>query len=167
MSELAAWRDFYATIATAAGVLVGATFVVATLSAGLGERAKIGMHGFITPIAVHLGSVLVIAAILTAPVLTPMGLALFLCSAALAGGTYGLAVAARIWSMKLDIYDRVFYIVLPLLADGAMLAAGIRFFTASAFTLLAGSLVLLLIVGMRNAWDMASFMITRGPTDGA
>jgi hypothetical protein len=35
--------------------------------------------------------------------------------------------------------------------------------TGPAFEVLAATYVLLLIVGMRNAWDMANFMVTRRP----
>jgi uncharacterized membrane protein YoaK (UPF0700 family) len=52
---------------------------------------------------------------------------------------------------------------LPILAYVAMVAAAAMVFrhTGPAFETLAASYVLLLIVGMRNAWDMANFMITR------
>jgi len=52
------WRDFYVMIGTASGAIVGAAFVVATLTSGIDKKA-IGLRGFITPTAVHLGSVLV------------------------------------------------------------------------------------------------------------
>ena len=37
---LAAWRDFYVMIGTAAGVIVGATFVVASLATGMKGRGR-------------------------------------------------------------------------------------------------------------------------------
>ena len=58
MRELIEWRDFYVMIGTASGAIVGAAFIVATLTARQKERT-LGMKGFITPTAVHLGSVLV------------------------------------------------------------------------------------------------------------
>ena len=35
---LAEWRDFYVTIGTASGAIVGASFIVATLASELKER---------------------------------------------------------------------------------------------------------------------------------
>ena len=64
-SPISEWRDFYEMIGTASGVIVGATFVVASLASGLKE-GSLGMRGFISPTAVYLGSVLVSSAILTA-----------------------------------------------------------------------------------------------------
>ena len=74
---LSEWRDFYVTIGTASGAIVGASFIVATLASELKERT-VGLRGFITPTAVYLGSVLVGSAILTVPTLTPVALAVLL-----------------------------------------------------------------------------------------
>jgi len=158
---LAAWRDFYVMIGTASGAIVGASFIVATLASGLEQRAT-GMRGFITPIAVHLGSVLVSSAILTVPTLTLLSLAVILGTGGVAGTIYAIVVALRIWSMNLDRSDRAFYAILPIFAYGGMVgAASMAYLRAElVFETLAASLVALLIIGMRNAWDMATFMIT-------
>jgi len=162
---LAEWRDFYTMIGTAAGVIVGATFIVASLSSTLKERA-LGMRGFITPTAVHLGSVLVGSAILDAPTLTPLLLAILLGAGGLAGAIY-VVVATRIWRLNLDLADRTFYAVSPILAYLAMAVGAllVRYTVARTLEVLAVSLVALLIIGMRNAWDMANFMITRERTE--
>ena len=159
---LAAWRDFYVMIGTAAGVIVGATFVVASLATGMKERTM-GMRGFITPTAVHLGSVLIGSAILAAPTLTDFALSLLLGLGGLGGAVYAVVVAARIWRLNLDLSDRAFYAVLPILAYIAIATAALlqSLAVGDALEILAVSLVVLLITGMRNAWDMASFMIMR------
>ena len=84
MHALTEWRDFYVMIGTASGAMIGATFIVATLTANLEKRA-LGLRGFITPSAVHLGSVLVGSAILTVPTLTPMSLAILLGAGGMGG----------------------------------------------------------------------------------
>src|SRR5579863_5375609 len=110
---LAAWRDFYVMIGTAAGALVGATFIVATLAANSPNRS-LGLRGFVSPTAVHLGSVLVGCAILDVPTLTPTMLAVLLGSGGIAGAIYSVIVATRIWHMKLDHDDRAFYAIIPI-----------------------------------------------------
>jgi hypothetical protein len=149
-------------IGTASGVIVGATFIVASLAANLKER-MLGLRGFITPTAVHLGSVLIGSAILTAPTLTPELLALLLGAGGGAGVVYSLVVTSRIWAMNLDRSDRGFYALLPILAYAAIAGAGALGITriTQALEIVAVALVALLIIGMRNAWDMATFMITR------
>ncbi|MGD0191807.1 MAG: hypothetical protein ABSD74_13795 [Rhizomicrobium sp.] len=159
---LADWRDFYVMIGTASGAIVGATFIVATLAGGLPSRS-IGIRGFITPTAVHLGSVLVGSAILTVPTLTPLFLSILLGAGGFAGVAYSVVVSARIWKMNLDRDDRIFYTLLPVFAYGALAVAAImaQWHGTGALEILAVSLVVLLIIGMRNAWDMTTFMVTR------
>jgi hypothetical protein len=158
---LAEWRDFYVMIGTAAGVIVGATFIVATLASGL-EKRSIGLRGFITPTAVHLGSVLLGSAILAVPTLTPVAFAILLGVGGIGGAGYGVVVASRIWNMKLDRDDRVFYVILPILTYLGMGVAALMALVPGMPTLetVAVVQVVLLVIGMRNSWDMATFMIT-------
>jgi len=162
---LADWRDFYVMIGTASGALVGATFIVATLTSSVKERG-LGLRGFITPTTVHLGSVLVGSAILCVPTLTRESLALLLGAGGAAGVIYGFVVATRIWHMNLDLADRSAYVVLPIVAYGSIAgAAGIMQLSADAtLDILGVALVALLVIGMRNAWDMTTFMLTRDPS---
>lgn len=159
---LAEWRDFYVMIGTASGAIVGATFIVVTLTSNEKERT-IGLRGFIAPIAVHLGSVLVGSAVLAVPTLTPLSLALLLGAGGIAGTVYAIVVAARIWGLKLDFADLSMYVVLPILSYAAIAAAAliVRWRAEWSLDILAASFVTLLVVGIRNAWDQATFMITR------
>lgn len=159
---LSEWRDFYVMIGTASGALVGATFIVVTLTAGVPNR-MLGIRGFISPTAVHLASVLVGSAILAIPNISALAVMLLLGVGGLMGTVYGAIVVNRIWKLKLDLADRCCYGLLPIAAYAAMLAAALMIMLRvdSPLYVLAASLLLLLIVGMRNAWDMASFMILR------
>jgi hypothetical protein len=160
---LSDWRDFYVTIGTASGAIVGASFIVATLALDLKEKRATGLRGFVTPTAVHLGSVLVGSAILTVPTLNAVSLAILLGAGGLGGAVYGIVVATRIWHMQLDLADRLCYVIVPILAYTAIAVAAFieRWAVTLAFDTLAVSMVTILIIGMRNAWDMATFMITR------
>jgi hypothetical protein len=156
------WRDFYVMIGTASGAIVGASFIVASLASGVKERA-VGMRGFISPTAVHLASVLVSSAILSVPKISALVVALLLGTGGAAGAVYALIVVARIWRMKLGMEDWCFYALLPVFAYGAIAASAamIVLRVDSPLYLLSAALILLLIVGMRNAWDMATFLIMR------
>ena len=160
---LTEWRDFYVMIGTASGAIVGATFVVITLFSERSERAVFGLRGFMTPTALHLGSALVGSAVLTVPTLTPLSLAVLLGIGGIAGAAYSFVVASRIWTARLDRDDRFFYVILPILAYVAIAAAALlaRTVPEVALNILAAALVGLLVIGMRNAWDMATFLITR------
>ena len=163
MHELAEWRDFYVMIGTASGAIVGASFIVATLAANLEMRA-LGMRGFITPTAVHLSSVLVGSAVLTVPTLTRVSLAVLLGAGGIGGTVYSIMAATRIWRMNLDMDDRAFYIALPIAAYAAMATASLMCLGTgeTSFETLAAALVALLVIGLRNAWDMATFVIMQG-----
>ncbi|HUJ46867.1 MAG TPA: hypothetical protein VLV55_07015 [Rhizomicrobium sp.] len=158
------WRDFYVMIGTASGALIGASFIVVTLSANLASRA-VGIRGFISPTAGHLGTVLIGSAILAIPGISGWAVAILLGLGGLVGAIYCSIVARRIWAMKLLIEDRLWYVLMPLAAYVIMFAAAVMIVLRidSPLYVLAASLIVLLIAGMRNAWDMASFMILRPP----
>ena len=121
---LESWRDFYVMIGTASGAIVGATFVVATLAGNM-EKRVLGMRGFITPTAVHLGSVVVVSALLCVPALSAPMLAIFLGAGAIAGAIYGIVVLARIWPLTLGIDDWLFYGLLPVTCYAVLAAAAV------------------------------------------
>jgi hypothetical protein len=165
-NPIAEWRDFYVMIGTAAGAIVGATFVVATLAGSI-EKREIGIRGFITPSAVHLGVVLVGSGVLAAPNIPSLFFDAVFGVGGFAGVVYGLIVARRIWGFALDLPDKSFYVVLPILSYLGFVAAAAwdwRYGNGDApLRILACAFVVLLIVGMRNVWDMATFMIMRTP----
>lgn len=164
--NLESWHDFYVMLGGSAAALVGATFVVATLAGNIEKRA-IGIKGFITPATVHLGSVLIASAILMVPTLTALFLALLLGVGGLAGVVYGVIIYFRVTTLKVDLIDRSWYGILPILIYGMLGASAVLIFAKDidyGLELIAAALVVLLITGMRNAWDMATFMILGGPS---
>lgn len=163
--NLEPWHDFYLMMGGAAAALVGATFVVATLAGNM-EKRSIGIRGFITPATVHLGSVMVVSGILMVPTLTPLFLALLLGVAGLAGLVYGVVIYFRVTSLKVDIIDRCWYGIFPVLMYGLLGASAALVFLNDmdhGLELIATAMIALIIIGMRNAWDMATFMILGGP----
>ncbi|MGN6516692.1 MAG: hypothetical protein ACTHLR_12740 [Rhizomicrobium sp.] len=167
--NLGPWHDFYLMMGGSGGALVGATFVVATLAGNIEKRA-IGIRGFITPATVHLGSVLVAAAILMVPTLDPPFLALLLGVGGAAGLVYGIVVYSRVTTLKIDFIDRCWYGIFPVLMYALLAVSAVLIFLKDigpGLELIAAALVALLIIGMRNAWDMATFMILGGPDNPA
>jgi hypothetical protein len=162
--HLEPWHDFYVMVGTSAGALAGATFVVATLAGNM-EKRVIGIRGFITPATVHLASVLIGSAILMVPALTPLFLALSLGIGGLAGVIYGIVVYLRITQLRIDMVDRFWYGIFPVLIYGTLGAAAWLALSDAepCLDVMAVALIALLVVGMRNAWDMATFMILGGP----
>ena len=100
------------------------------------------------------------------PTLDTLFLAILLGTGGLAGVIYGIIVYLRITTLKIDLIDRCWYGIFPVLIYGLLgVSAALMFVKdiSAGLELIAAALVTLLIIGMRNAWDMATFMILGGP----
>jgi hypothetical protein len=167
LSPLATWQSFYVLIGTAAATLMGLMFVVITLIAGV--RGRVSSRGeafatFNTPNVIHFGAALLVAAILSAPwqAVWPAGLLLGLCG--LAGVTYVLIVVRRV-RRQTDYQpvkeDWLFHTVLPLVSYTALVVAAMLLLAnpAQALFVIAAATVLLLFVGIHNAWDNVTYIV--------
>jgi hypothetical protein len=168
-SLLAAWSNFYVMTGTAAAGLTGLMFVVITLVTGT-ERARSqdGISTFSTPTVLHFGAALFVSAILVAPLHSLAIAATLVGFAGLYGVVYILRVTYRAKRLQLyrpDIEDWTWYNVLPFLAYGAILAGAIVLHAVPGKALLAiaGGVLLLIFIGIRNAWDVVTFLATGGP----
>jgi hypothetical protein len=169
---LAAWQNFYVIIGSAAATLTGLLFVVITLLSGALGRVSSpwsGIRVFSTPNVMHFGAALLIAALLSAPwpALWPAGLLVGL--AGLGGVIYVFIVLwevrHRLASYHLVLSDWLWYTLLPLIAYTALLVAGILLPISAALALfvIAGGTLLLVIMGIRNAWDVVTYMVIESP----
>jgi hypothetical protein len=161
------WDTFFEITGEAAATLTGLIFVVATLTQG-GDRARLlrAVSIYLTPTVLHFAIVLSISAITVAPRLYPGWRAVLFGLAALTGlgnGVWSCVGMSRRqpgvetpphWS------DFWLYGVTPtalyalLLAD--TVAVGAR--TPWAVDVLAVLLLALLLIGIRNAWDLITWM---------
>jgi hypothetical protein len=168
LSPLAAWQSFYVLVGTAAARLPGLLFVVITLVAGVGRRSSGALEAFTSPNVVHFGTALFVAATLTAPwqALWQASLLLDLCG--LAGVTYVLIVLRRA-RPQADYHpvleDWLFHTVLPLVSYTALLVASIVLLgnPAPALFVIAAATVLLLFIGIHNAWDNVTYTALKLP----
>ena len=64
---------------------------------------------------------------------------------------------------SIDVADRLWYALLPIVAYLLVTAAGVSLLRQSqrSFDILALALILLLLLGIRNAWDMTVWIIDR------
>lgn len=165
---LATWSSFYTMVGSSAAALTGLMFVVITLVSGLerGERRGDGIGTFSTPTVVHFCSALLVSAILNVPwhvlgyAATMVGLAGF------AGVIYVWRVmlrTRRITVYKADLEDWVCYTVLPFVAYFAVLAGAIALAVVpmDGMLAIAGGVILLIFIGIRNAWDIVTYLAVR------
>jgi hypothetical protein len=163
------WENFFYLIGSAAGALIGLMFVVITLTAGH-EPRRVSRGGpvYVTPIVFHFAVVLVVSAISEAPGLPLPAVAVLLGASASAGLAYSAATTIRLcrkgWADPIPGWsDKCFYGYLPTAIYIALLGATGAVWVAerkSAF--LVGAIMLgLLLLGIRNAWDLATALAQR------
>lgn len=165
MPALHEWSDFYVIIGSSAAALTGLMFVVVALGA---ERHKIteeALGSFATPTVVHFCATLLVAGFITMPGQTATSLAACLLAASSAGLVYSGLVAARArrqTSYAPVLEDWVWHVILPLVAYLALFVSGIatrRGVEGSRYGV-AASALLLLFIGIHNAWDAAVWIAT-------
>jgi hypothetical protein len=156
---LAGWENFYVIIGSSAAALTGLQFVVVTLiGPELAKKSGTEINTFGTPTVVHFCSVLVVASIFSAPwhALSSAALALGISSAfgvAYAANTIRRARRSRNYHPVLE--DWIWHAFLPLMAYCTLLMGSLLMQrdTADSLFFVAASSLLLLLVGIHNAWD--------------
>jgi len=145
-------------LGTAAATLVALLFVAASIGAGLIDPARsTATRTYMSPIIFHYTCVLFVSLMTLVPDMTERGLAVIVALVALAGFGFSLAVLIGVLrSATSDLADRFGYGASPLAAyAAALVAAGLLWAHSNAGpNILAGALVLLLLVNIRNAWDL-------------
>ena len=152
------WHEFYLLIGTAAAALVALLFVAASVGVGLLNTEPGGpTRTYVSPVAFHFTSALFVAAVALVPSHTVLTLGALVALNALAGTIYSAFVLRRLFTDHIaDTADRFCYGLLPLAAYLAGLwAAWLIFYRSDhAPEFLAATVVVLLIVNIRNAWDL-------------
>jgi hypothetical protein len=164
MSLLITWGSFYVIVGSSAGALTGLTFVVITLVGETPRRAvEQGIRAFTTPTTLQFGTVLLVCALLSAPwpALAPLAVLLGLCG--LVGiGYSSIAVGRqrRLENYTPELEDWLWYAAGPLVGYVALLAAAVLLLSnpAAALFAIAGAALLLLFIGIRNAWDIVTYI---------
>jgi hypothetical protein len=154
----APWHEFYMLLGTASAALVALLFVAASLGAGLIDPARsTATRTYMSPIIFHYTCALFVSLMALVPGMTARPLAVIVALAALAGCSFSIAVLVGVVrSAMSDLADRLGYGAGPLAAyAAALIAAGFLWAHAAAGpNILAGALVLLLLINIRNAWDL-------------
>jgi hypothetical protein len=165
LHQVEAWREFYLLVGTAGAALVGLMFVVVSLNPQVIATKPGGVRAFYTPIIFNFTTALVISGLMMAPGLTPVLLAIILSGIGVVGLIYQIStrVHTRWRESALPWVDLVWYVGLPLLSHAVILAAAIGIWRQGIFGLYAAAaaVLLLLITGIRNAWDLVLWIAER------
>jgi hypothetical protein len=151
---------------TAAATLTGLMFVVTTLIAGIDARLSIltaAVSAFNTPTVVQFGAVLVLAGILSAPWQTFASLSILLSLVGFGMVFYLMIVLRRMRRVphyQSTLEDWLWYLIFPLLANVSLILAAslLSKNPSSALYVVGASMIVLLLTGIRNAWDNVTFL---------
>lgn len=166
LSLLSNWQNFYMIMGTAAATLTGLMFVVTTLIAGIDAHLSTlnaAVSAFNTPTVVQFGTVLLLAGILSAPWQTITSLSLVLGLSGLGMVFYLVIVLRRMRRVphyQSTLEDWSWYLILPLLANILLIVAALMLpkIPSLALYMVGAAMLLLLLVGIRNAWDNVTFL---------
>ena len=165
-TALGGWEDFYLIVGSAAAALTGLQFVVITLVSEAQSRSTStgALGAFATPTIVHFCAALFVSVVMCAPWPRPSEPAFVIG----AGGAVGLAYtgivvlrATRQTAYQMVAEDWIWHVTFPVVAYGVQLVAGFLLpsVTVVALFAIAASSLLLVYIGIHNAWDTSTFMI--------
>ena len=165
MSELAKWDNFYVIVGSAAGALIGLQFVVIALIAEkpVAGAAEAGA-AFANPTIVYFSVALFLSAVLHAPWQTITIVAVLWGLVGFGGVAYTVMVVRRMrkqTAYKPEFEDWLFHVVLPLAAYAilALSPFAAPSHTRQALFGVGGAALLLLFIGIHNAWDNISYNV--------
>ena len=161
---LAAWESFYVIVGSSGAALTGLQFVVIALVSEARQKSSLDqINAFATPTIVHFCAVLYMAAVLSAPWPGLKGPQMALGVAGLVGVIYAIITmrrARRQTGYKLVLEDWIWHTFLTFLSYAALLVAGVELVSHTETSLFAigATSVLLLFIGIHNAWDTVTYI---------
>jgi hypothetical protein len=165
-SPLEAWANFYVILGSSAAALTGLQFVVLTLIAQanrVSSSSGESLAAFGSPNVVHFCAALLVSCTLSAPWPSLAGAGVSVAIFGAAGLLYsGLVIrrAHRQTEYQPVFEDWLWHTILPPLAYTAIMASGILLARRPQGALFAsaGAVVLLVSIGIHNAWDTVTYV---------
>jgi hypothetical protein len=166
MTALTAWQNFYVIVGSSAGALIGLQFILITLIAYIpvGEGGEQAGEAFATPTIIHFGAVLLLAGIISAPWqgIAPAAILWGLLGAG--GLVYTAIVVRRVrkqTAYQPELEDWLFHVLLPFVAYGTLASSAFAAHShlRGAMFGVAAVAMLLLSIGIHNAWDAATYHV--------
>lgn len=158
------WHEFYLLLGTAAAALIALMFVAASIGVGwISPERSFGTRTFMTPIVAHYTAVLFVSGLGLVPTMTGEALAVLLVASSIVGVVAAILITIGVFQRDEDWSDRFAYGFIPMIVYVVAGITGVLFWRhwPHAPEVLAGAALALLIVNIRNAWDMTIAMAHR------
>jgi hypothetical protein len=164
LETLTAWDNFYVIAGSSAAALTGLMFVVVTLVASDRDQpTREGFATFSTPTVLHFCAAFLVSVTFAAPWHRLYEPAAILAAASLYGLGYLAGIIRRTirqTAYQPDFSDWSWYAALPVVAYLAILAGSVLLLILPTFAMfvLGVSVVLLIFIGIHNAWDVVTYI---------
>jgi hypothetical protein len=160
------WESFYVIIGSSGAALTGLNFVVIALTAEsrVVKPTPALIRAYETPTIVHFCAVLLLSALMSAPWQSMGPIRVGFAASGIAGMVYVLALMlmiARPKEYQPEAEDWIWRGIFPFLAYTALVIAAMVLgrHPATALFMVAGASLLLLYVGIHNAWDTVTYIV--------
>jgi hypothetical protein len=157
---LAGWHEFYALLGTAAAALVALLFVAVSIGTSVltpDPESRRNTSTYLSPVVFHYANLLFLSLIALIPTQTWESFAVVIGVAGAGSVIYSIVIAVRVHRNALsDLADRLCYGAIPALcyATGPITALFLLDEKPAGLNVLAGGALLLLVINIRNAWDL-------------
>jgi hypothetical protein len=154
------WHEFYVLLGTAAAALVALLFVAVSIATSVltpDAESRRNTATYMSPVVFHYANVLFLSLIALIPTQTWESFGVVIGIAAASSVIYSMVIALRVHRNPIsDLPDRLCYGVIPMLcyASGLVVAPLMFEEKPAGLNILAGAALLLLVVNIRNAWDL-------------
>jgi len=172
MAIIKGWDNYYVIVGSSAAGLTGLTFVVIALAADARRMTVVGLRAFVTPTIVYFCTVLGLSAYLSMPAQTVWSLSIGLGAVGAGGVLYASISGASMRRLEGRyvpvLEDWLWHVIFPGIVYLGLLAAAVMVFCRPVIGLyiIAVLLLVLLFIGIHNAWDVAASISLR-PADDA
>jgi hypothetical protein len=166
-----AWENFYVIAGSSSAALTGLVFIVVTLAADYRRRvgtaqSSEGTSIFSSPTVVHFCAAFFNSVVFAAPWRVPAFAGILIGLAGLFGAAYSFNTgrrARRLDNYSADVSDWIWFIILPFVTYLALCIGGfcLARFSESASYSIAAATVMLIFIGIHNAWDVVTYLATR------
>jgi hypothetical protein len=157
---LAPWHEFYELLGTAAATLIALLFVAVSIATSVltpEPESRRNTSTYMSPVVFHYANLLFLSLIALIPTQTWESFGLVIGAAGIGSVIYSLVVALRVHRNPMsDIADRLCYGAIPALCYAMGPVATLLLFEEKpeGLDVLAGAALLLLVINIRNAWDL-------------
>jgi hypothetical protein len=160
VAELSEWREFYLMLGAAAAALLALLFVAVSVAVGfVTRRSAAETRVYMSPVVVHFGTLIFLSGVALAPVKEPLLTIVVVGLAGVFGTVVAIVAAVHVFRHRgrLIVFpDHLTYGAIPVLGQIVIVVSAGLMAANNAWALhvLAAGLLILLVVNIRNTWDL-------------